>query len=286
MADTYPRSAIPEPYETMVRRELRRIPTWKLQEVYGKLKAGEPTGIELVERNRAYAISAIEEVLWERGKLPTKGSHSSGVALPIVGVGIGTLSLVIGSMALLLSRASAQRVYSEDGQYLVSVRYLGQWHQLTDFVQPNNPDVVALYSEIGPDAWALYDWVARNISYRLDIGEFFLFPSEALARRQGDCEDTSILLTSLLRNFTDAYVALGTLRGLGHAWVAYGRDILETTYTSTRPVPDPKNYVAFVLFDEREVIELWPGALDEVFNLGRNEELKLKLMAKALEAVG
>ncbi len=66
---TWPRSTIPEPYQTMVRRELRKIPTWKIQEAYGKLKAGEATGIELVERNRAYALSAIEEILWERGKL-------------------------------------------------------------------------------------------------------------------------------------------------------------------------------------------------------------------------
>jgi len=75
--DTYPRSAIPEPYAREVRRELRKIPTWRLQEAYAKLKAGEPTGVELVEQNRAYAIGAIEEVLWERGKLPIK-SLSSG----------------------------------------------------------------------------------------------------------------------------------------------------------------------------------------------------------------
>jgi len=62
-------SVIPEPYATIVRRELRKIPTWKLKEAYEKLKAGEVTGIELVEQNRAYAISAIEEILWERGKL-------------------------------------------------------------------------------------------------------------------------------------------------------------------------------------------------------------------------
>ena len=202
--------------------------------------------------------------------------------LPVVSLGIGVLSTVMGIMSL-RSRSLAQRVSYEDGQYLVSVRYPGQWRDIREFVQPDNPDVIAIYSEIGPDAWALYDFVARNISYRLDVGEFFLFPSETLAREKGDCEDTSILLTSLLRNFTDAHVALGTLQGLGHAWVAYGGDILETTYTSARPVPDPEDYVAFVLFNEREVIELWPGALGEVFELGRDEVTKLNLMARALE---
>ena len=62
-------STLPEPYQTMVRKELRKMPTWELREAYEKLKGGEPTGIELVEKNRAYATSAIGEVLWERGKL-------------------------------------------------------------------------------------------------------------------------------------------------------------------------------------------------------------------------
>jgi len=64
-----PQSILPEPYQTVVRIELRKMPTWKLEEAYEKLRAGEPTGMELVEKNRAYAISAIREVLWERGKL-------------------------------------------------------------------------------------------------------------------------------------------------------------------------------------------------------------------------
>ncbi|MBA7525670.1 hypothetical protein ES705_17823 [subsurface metagenome] len=62
-------SALPEPYQTMVRRELRKMPTWKLREAHEKLKGEEPTDIELLEQDRAYAISAVEEVLWERGKL-------------------------------------------------------------------------------------------------------------------------------------------------------------------------------------------------------------------------
>ncbi|KKN34652.1 hypothetical protein LCGC14_0791680 [marine sediment metagenome] len=205
-------------------------------------------------------------------------------ALPVVSLSIGIVSLALG-----IIRAGAstigQRVETSNGQYLVNVRR-GQWYDLRDFVQPDNPDVDALYSEIGPDAWALYDEVSKRISYRLDVGEMFLFPSETLARGQGDCEDTSILLTSLLRNFADAHVALGSLHGLGHAWVVYGGEIFETTYTAARPVPDPENYVAFVLFDEREVLELWPGALGEVFNIGRDEETKLNLMARALGAAG
>lgn len=294
-----PLSTIPEPYQKMVRRELRKIPTWKLQEAYGKLKVGEPTGIDLVEQNRAYAISAIEEALFERGRLPTKGSHSSGATLvtteewsqafeyivPTVSLGVATLSVALGVMALMRSSPLGRRAYQLDGQYLVSVRYPGQWHELREFVQPDNPDVVAIYSQIGPDTWALYDWVARNISYRLDVGEFFRFPSETLAREQGDCEDTSILLASLLKNITDTYVALGDYQGYGHAWCQLNGEILETTYTRARPVPDPEHYIPFVLFDDQDVIELWPGALREVFELGRNEARKLNLMAEGMECI-
>ncbi len=183
-------------------------------------------------------------------------------------------------MALLLSRPSGQRVYYQDGQYLVNVRY-GKWHDLRDFIQPSNPDVLVAYYGIGPDSWALYDYVCRNISYRLETGEFWQVPSETLGG-YGDCEDTSILLTSLLRNFTQAHVAVGLYQGYGHAWVTEGDQIYETTYTRARPVPDPQDYHPYCLFDDSEVEELWPGALGEVFDLSRDEAAKLNLIAEAV----
>ena len=291
MANTYPRSTIPEPYQREIRERLRKIPTWELQKAYGKLKAGEATGIELVEQNRAYAISAIEEALWERGKLPTGGSHSSGVALiteaewnrmfltlaPLV---TGALSVGLGLLALTRSSPLGRRVYCSDGQYLVSVRY-GQWDDIRDFVQPADPDVVAIYHQIGPDAWGCLDFVCRNISYRSDIGEFWQFPLETL-RGAGDCEDSAILTCSLLKNFNDGYVVLGDYQGYGHAWCQLNGEILETTYTQGRPVPDPEHYIPYVLFDDRDVIELWPGALEDIFNLRRDEGTKLNLMARAI----
>ncbi|GAG87742.1 unnamed protein product, partial [marine sediment metagenome] len=38
-------------------------------------------GIELMEKNRAYAVSAVEDVLWERGKLE-RGAET-GIALKL-----------------------------------------------------------------------------------------------------------------------------------------------------------------------------------------------------------
>lgn len=175
-----------------------------------------------------------------------------------------------------------QRVYFDDGRCLVSVRYPGQWHDIRDFVQPDNPDVVAVYDQFGPDYWSLFDFVCQSISYRQDIGEFWRLPHETL-RGFGDCDDTAILLTSLLNNFTNAHVALGSWQGYGHAWCQLDSQVLETTYTRARHVPDPQNYCPYIYFNERETIELWPGALSDVFSLRRNEAIKLGLMAEVLD---
>jgi len=184
-------------------------------------------------------------------------------------------------MCLLLSRSPGQRAYSENGQYLVAVRYPGQWHDIRDFVQPTDPDVVALCHRYGPDYWSLYDFVCREVSYRRDRGEFWQQPSETLARQLGDCEDSAILLTSLIRagGSPDAYVALGDYYGLGHAWCQHNRQILETTFTWARPVSDPEHYELYCLFNDQTVVELWPGALEELFSLRRDEATKLRLMA-------
>ena len=173
------------------------------------------------------------------------------------------------------------RVRYRDGLYFISVRN-GEWLEIREFVQPHNPSVAAIYSQIGPDVWGCLDFVCRNISYRRDIGEFFQLPSETIATSQGDCEDSSILLASMLRRFTNAYVVLGNYQGLGHAWVAREGEILEATYTAAIAVPDPDNYCPHFLFNDQEVIELWPGALSEVFGLRRQEATKLNLMAAVL----
>ena len=115
-------------------------------------------------------------------------------------------------------------------------------------------------------------------------------PGETLRRRGqdgkpfGDCDDSAALTCSLLRNFTDCYEVVGSYRGFGHAWVQTDSQILESTYAYAHPVPDPKSYRAYAMFNDQEVIELWPGALSQLFQLARNEEKKLALMAEGQEA--
>ncbi|MBA7694166.1 hypothetical protein ES703_102773 [subsurface metagenome] len=205
--------------------------------------------------------------------------------MPVISIGIGVLSVYLATMALTRSSSLGQRVYHQNGQYLVAVRYPWQRNNICDFVQPSNPDVLAVYSQVGPDYWSLYDFVCRNVSYRLDLGEFWQIPSETL-RGYGDCEDCAILLTSLIRvsRSPNCYVALGNLGGYGHAWCQLDGQILETTYTHARPIPNPHDYCPYFLFNEQTAIELWPGALDEVFRLNRDEATKFNLLATVLEA--
>lgn len=132
-------------------------------------------------------------------------------------------------------------------------------------------------------AYALLDYVCRNVTYKSDDGEFWYFPDETLARRAADCDDSAILLCSLLRNFYPpdrVYVVAGTYRGLGHAWVELDGQILETTYTFAHEVPDPQNYHGLVKFNDVDVIELFTKAMAQLFQLARNECQKLTLMAE------
>lgn len=167
--------------------------------------------------------------------------------------------------------AAAPRVVYRNGEYLVSVRGTGHWYEVREFIQPWNADVRLLYEQIGPDVWECYRWVTENIGYRLDehrhpYPDYWFFPSETL-RGSGDCEDTSILLCSLLRNFTDACVVLGRYHGGGHAWVQTDSQILETTFTAPVAVEDADNYEPYFYFDDRVAEEVWPGALAELLGI-------------------
>ena len=69
---------------------------------------------------------------------------------------------------------------------------------------------------------------------------------ETMVRGQGDCEDTSILLTDWLitRGF-NARMAIGTMRGGGHAWCVVRLDGVEYLLESTNASPD-MNHLPYV----------------------------------------
>lgn len=131
----------------------------------------------------------------------------------------------------------------------------------------------------------LLDYVCKSISYGSDDGEWWRFPAETLAKHTGDCDDSAILLCSLLRNFYPpdrVYAVAGTYRGLGHMWAELDGEILEATYTYAHAVTDPQNYHGLVKFNDVYVIELFPKATAQLFQLARNECLKLTLMTEAM----
>ena len=135
-------------------------------------------------------------------------------------------------------------------------------------------------------AYSPFDWVCRNVNYKSDNGEFWEFPVETLTKKTADCDGTALLLASMLRRFYPpdrVYAVVGSYRVYGHAWVELDGQILETTYTSARPVADPHNYRAYAKFNDQEVIELWPRALSQLFQLAHNECNKLTLMTEAVK---
>lgn len=135
-------------------------------------------------------------------------------------------------------------------------------------------------------AFRLLDFVTRNVAYRTDNGEWWEFPDEVIRERISDCDGSAILLASMLRQAgyspNRVYVVIGTWRGLGHAWVELDGEILETTYTSARPVVDTWNYQWLAAFNDVEVIERYPRATTRLFQLARNEGLKLRMMAEVI----
>ncbi len=83
--------------------------------------------------------------------------------MPVMGVLVSALGVTLAFLVLLRSQSQAAGVASrerlpvssslavnvpevhyEDGQVLVEVRNPGEWHDIRDFVQPANPEVVRM----------------------------------------------------------------------------------------------------------------------------------------------
>lgn len=163
----------------------------------------------------------------------------------------------------------------------INVRF-GEWLDPREFVRPRQveelaaelmlslPEQEAVLAAWGyvceqinypPDdhhslgAFTLADlpFFGRKYLIRRSTPEFWQYPSETLDwkdddRRYGDCEDTSVLLCSLLRNFIPAervWVVVGEVPAGRHAWVELDGQILETTLSSA-PNPTWRSYSDYV----------------------------------------
>jgi transglutaminase-like putative cysteine protease len=217
--------------------------------------------------------------------------------------------------------------------YPLQVRFGGELHDPREFVTPNAYMVRAACADItegiaseADRVYALWDWVCRNIRYPLtadgtptDIHilrafplyegwlgsryrvnltavEFFATPAETLAQGVGDCDDSSLLLGSLLLNILPeerVNVIIGSVRGrpdeADHAWVEVYMDgrwnVLETTLASApegafgvagRIAGARDSYLPFVRFNDRDLVEEIPLVLEP---RGAGEVGKLRYIA-------
>lgn len=185
--------------------------------------------------------------------------------------------------------------------YIVQVRFGDEANWVTSFIQPNAPAVLALVREkpVDVDPVSYFSrWIWANVNYptsplapdfhklegfrkagwlapaaiKLSTADFWQFPSETLGwsdawgRHWGDCEDSSAVLCSLLRNYLppeDVYVAVGNVSIFPHAWLkvrhlgAWG--LIETTTPHNRLLPEAQPYAVKAIFNDRYAVELEPG---------------------------
>jgi len=141
----------------------------------------------------------------------------------------------------------------------IAAGFFGEGKWLSDFVTPDQPDILMLWEKIIAGAktqedriTAAWDWVANQVKYvpfiKAEIrvegvhsyqDDFWQTPSMVSKTLVANCANKAFLLTSLLRNElppSDVYVVLGNLHNghvQGHAWVqaniGSGEYIVEST---------------------------------------------------------
>ena len=110
-------------------------------------------------------------------------------------------------------------------EILANVRNDGKYYLIRSLIQVDDPDVreiARVLVQADNFIEAAHEFVNSFTSYRREIGDFWALPTEMLGARAGDCDDSSILLCSLLRNYIPpekVFVGFGVWEGEGHAWV-------------------------------------------------------------------
>lgn len=168
-------------------------------------------------------------------------------------------------------------------ELLANIRNDGKYYPIRSLVQVDDPevrDIARVLVQADDFISATHEFVHSFTSYRREIGDFWALPSEMLKARAGDCDDSAILLCSLLRNYIPAekvFVAFGvwTIDGSqdGHAWVICqdedGTDmVLESTASPGRALRG--RYTLDAMFNDRYTFATNIGIKD--FDLRMAEE--------------
>lgn len=166
----------------------------------------------------------------------------------------------------------------------ISATFFGESKWLTEFITPNNLEVMELHDFITRDLVNMpdkisycWDWVANQVKYKQFISgtlrvenktfrqnDLWCDPSLTIRTGYGNCANKAFLLTSLLRrdlNEDEVYCVMGNLyngHAGGHAWVQVNIDgeefIVEATKTSPPamvPVQNAPRYEAVHLFNDK-----------------------------------
>jgi len=147
---------------------------------------------------------------------------------------------------------------------LADVRHDQKYHSIRSLVQVDDPevrDVARVLVQAADFISAAQEFVNSFTTYGSEVGDFWRTPSETLEKRTGvDCDDSSILLTSILRNYIppdQVFCAFGlwTLGGKteGHMFVVTegegGEDrILESTAPPAKSTRG--KYVLYGMFND------------------------------------
>lgn len=132
----------------------------------------------------------------------------------------------------------------------------GQLYSLRSFVTPDEPlikDLAAILYQGGNFVKDAQDFVHSEVKYKSERGDFWQMPVETLEKGVGDCEDSSLLLASLLLCYLpseDVYVVAGDWKGDGHCWVLADWHLVESTRSSVRPVKE-KDYSPAAFFNDQ-----------------------------------
>lgn len=127
----------------------------------------------------------------------------------------------------------------------ISATFFGEGNWLSDFITPDEPNILMLWAELTDRVNSLEDkieaawsWVANEVKYKNFISatinvegktstqdDYWQTPSQCALTKVGNCANKAFLLTSLLRNALgpdQVHTVLGNLLNshwAGHAWV-------------------------------------------------------------------
>jgi hypothetical protein len=167
----------------------------------------------------------------------------------------------------MITKGEGERSYPMLKRYedlLANVRWDGKYHSIRQLITPNDPAVQEVANTLiqkGDFIDNCQNFVNNFTTYVDEIGDYWGYPYESIESQGGDCDDLSILLGSLLRNYygpDKVFCAIGLWkhdgREGGHMWVMVedkegNSKIVEATAPAGKELYG--KYEAYALFNDQ-----------------------------------